>query len=436
MNPILFMFLAFLLLLVSGLPLSFTLGGISVLSVLLFWGNVNVLTMLVNTCNTITQNPTYLSAPLFVFMGALLEKSGVADKLFDSMYIVMGRIKGGLAIAAILICTLLAATTGVIAAAISLMAMLALPAMMKYNYNFKLASGTIMAAGCLGQLIPPSVVMIVYAAQAQISVGKMFAGGIGAGLMLSGLFIVYVIIRTIINPKVAPAISRDEASKYSSGQKVGMMITSIAPTIFLIFAVLGSILFGIATPTEAAAVGCVGALILIIVNRRFTWKILIDACYSTTLSTAMIFFIILAASMFTYVFMGLRGGELITRFVTGLPFHRWVILVIILAIIFFLGMFLDSYGIVMISVPVFLPIVTRLGFDSLWFSVLFVVMMLISYMSPPFAYAAFYVKGAARVHINLGELYGATWQYIIVYVIGVVILCFFPGIITYIPSLM
>ena len=436
MNPIFILFLAFLVLLVSGLPLAFSLGGLAVAAILLFWDNVNVLTMLVNACNTITQNPTYLAAPLFVFMGAVLEKSGVADKLFDSMYIVMGRIKGGLAIAAILICTILAATTGVIAAAISLMAMLALPAMMKYRYDFKLAAGTIMAAGCLGQLIPPSVVMIVYAAQAQISVGKMFAGGIGAGLLLSALFIIYVVIRTIINPKVAPAISKEEASKYTSGQKVGMLFKSIAPTIFLIFAVLGSILFGIATPTEGAAVGSVGALILVILNKRFSLKMIVEACYATTLSTAMIFFIILAASMFTYVFMGLRGGELITRFVTGLPFNRWVIFSIILAMIFFMGMFLDSYGIVMISVPVFLPIVTALGFDQMWFSVLFVVMMLISYMSPPFAYAAFYVKGAAKIHINLGELYGATWQYIFIYFVGVVILCLFPEIITFLPSLM
>ena len=436
MNPVLILFIAFLALITTGLPLAFSMGSLAVLSILAFWDNANVLTMLVNTCNSLTQNPTYLAAPLFVFMGTVLEKSGVSDSLFDSMYIVMGRVKGGLAIATILICTLLASTTGVIAACITLMTLLALPAMLKYKYDFNLATGTIMGVGCLGQLLPPSVVMIVYAGQAQLSVGKMFAGGIGAGLMFSGLAILYIIVRTIINPNIAPAISKDEASKYSSGQKMGMIVKSIAPTIFLIALVLGSIMFGIATPTEGAAVGCVGALLLTILNKKFSLKMLIQTCYSTTLSTAMIFFIIVTASMFTYVFMGLRGGELISGFVAGLGFSRWVILAIILLLILFIGLFMDSYGIVMISVPVFTPIIGKLGFDQLWFAVLFVVMMCISYMTPPFAYAAFYVKGAAKININLGQLYYAAWPFIFIFMFVVVLCCFFPGIITYIPSLM
>jgi len=436
MNPVLILFIAFLALITTGLPLAFSMGSLAVLSILAFWDNANVLTMLVNTCNSLTQNPTYLAAPLFVFMGTVLEKSGVSDSLFDSMYIVMGRVKGGLAIATILICTLLASTTGVIAACITLMTLLALPAMLKYKYDFNLATGTIMGVGCLGQLLPPSVVMIVYAGQAQLSVGKMFAGGIGAGLMFSGLAILYIIVRTIINPNIAPAISKDEASKYSSGQKMGMIVKSIAPTIFLIALVLGSIMFGIATPTEGAAVGCVGALLLTILNKKFSLKMLIQTCYSTTLSTAMIFFIIVTASMFTYVFMGLRGGELISGFVAGLGFSRWVILAIILLLILFIGLFMDSYGIVMISVPVFTPIIGKLGFDQLWFAVLFVVMMCISYMTPPFAYAAFYVKGAAKININLGQLYYAAWPFIFIFMFVVVLCCIFPGIITYIPSLM
>lgn len=433
---ILVILIVFLIMLISGHPLSFAMGGLSIIFGFLYWDNPGVLNMFINSANSLVQNPTYVSAPLFVFMGALLEKSGVADELFDSMYIVLGRLKGGLAITAIIICTLLAAATGVIAAAISLMAMLALPAMMKHKYDFKLATGTIMAAGCLGQLIPPSVVMIVYGSQAQISIGKLFAGGIGAGLMLSSLFIIYVIIRTIINPKIAPAIAKEESDKYTTKQKVVMAFKSVAPTLFLIVIVLGSILLGIATPTEGAAVGAVGALLLIIVNKRFSWKMLIDACHATTKSSAMIFYIVLAASMFTYVFMGLGGGKVITAFLTGLPLGRWGILIVIFAIIFIMGMFLDSYGIVMIAVPVFIPIVTALKFDPLWFGVMFVVFMLISYMSPPFAYAAFYVKGAAKENMDLGELYGATWQYLAVYFVGVILLCVFPQIITYLPSIM
>jgi tripartite ATP-independent transporter DctM subunit len=401
-----------------------------------FWNNVNVLFMLVATVNSLTQNPTYLAVPMFIFMGALLEKSGVADNLFDSMYIVMGRVKGGLAIAVVIICTFLAATTGVIAAAISLMTMLGLPAMMKYKYDFKLATGTIMAAGSLGQLIPPSVIMIVFAAQAQLSVGRMFAGGIFTGLMFSMLFILYIIIRTIINPNVGPAIPKEEAGQYSVSHKIGLLVKSIAPTIFLIVMVLGSIIGGVASPTEGAAVGCFGALILCLINKRLNMKVIVNACHSTTLACAMIFFIIVSASMFTYVFMGLRGHQLIGNLLIQMPFDRWVVMAIILAMIFILSMVLDAYGMVMICVPVIMPIIRTLGFDPLWFSIVFVCMMLISFMSPPFAYAAFFVKGASRTHIAIGDLYAASWQYIAVYLVGVVLLCFFPEIITFLPNLM
>jgi len=436
MNPILFLFIGFVVLLMSGLPLAFSLGGLSVLSILLFYGNVNVLHMLVNAVNTITQNPTYVAAPLFIFMGTLLEKSGVSDKLFDSMYIIMGKLKGGLAIATILICTLLAATTGVIAACITLMTMLALPAMLKYRYDFKLATGTIMAVGCLGQRLPPSVIMIVYAGQAQISVGKMFAGGIGAGLLMSALFVLYIVIRTTINPNVAPAVSREESDKYSAGAKAGMLLKGVAPTLFLIIMVLGSIMTGMATPTEAAAVGSMGALVLVIFNRRFSIKMIIEACFTTTLATAMIFFIITAASMFTYVFIGLRGGALISAFLETLPFGRWGILAVILIMVMIVGFFMDAYGLVMIGVPVFLPIIIKLGFDPLWFAVLFITMLVMSFITPPFSYAAFFLKGSAKIDINMSDLYAASWPFVALYVIGVVIMCFFPMIITYIPGLM
>jgi len=433
--PVIILFVGFLVLLISGLPLAFSLGGLAVLAILLFWGNVNVIFMLVASVNSLTQNPTYLAVPMFIFMGALLEKSGVADNLFDSMYIVMGRIKGGLLIAVVIICTFLAATTGVIAASITLMTMLGLPAMVKYKYNFRLAAGTIMAAGSLGQLLPPSVIMIVFAAQAQLSVGRMFAGGIGAGFMFSLLFILYVIVRTLINPKDGPAIPKEEASQYSTGHKLGLLFKSIAPTIFLIIAVLGSIVTGIATPTEAAAVGCFGALILCLVNKRLNLDMIIKSCHSTTLACAMIFFIIVSASMFTHVFMGLRGHHLIGGLLTGLPFDRWVVLAIILLVLFLLTMFLDAYGAVMMSVPIIMPIIVTLGFDPLWFSVIFICMMLISFISPPFAYAAFYVKGASKTPIAIGDLYAASWQYIAIYFVGIVLLSIFPQIITFLPTL-
>lgn len=434
-EALVFLFVGFLILLAMGFPLAFSLGGLSVLSILIFWGNVNVINMLLGAVNTIVQNPTFSAAPLFIFMGVLLEKSGISDTLFDSMYIVMGRMKGGLAIATVVICTLLSATTGVIAASITIMTLLALPAMIRYKYNFNLAAGSIMATGGLGQLLPPSVIMIVYAGQAQISVGRMFAGGIGSGLMMSALFIIYIVIRTTINPKLGPPISKEEASGYSGAHKIGLIFKSVMPTILLVFAVIGSIMFGIASPTEASAVGCVGALLLVIINRRFSLKMLIQAGFTTTLTMGAIFFIITAAAMFSHVFLAFRGGVLVHDLITGLPFDKWGTLIVILVIVFIMGFLIDSYGLVMIGVPIFLPIVIALGFDPLWFSVLFIVMMVISMISPPFSYAAFYVKNASKTDVNIMSLYNATWWYLLVYIVGVVLLIIFPGIITFIPSL-
>lgn len=426
--------IAFLFVLLSGHPLSFTLGGLGVIFGYTMWNNPAVLNLFVITTNNMAANPSYVCAPLFIFMGGLLEKSGIADDLFDSMYIVLGRLRGGLAITTVVICTMLAAATGVIGAAIGLMSMLALPAMLKHEYDRKLASGTIMAAGCLGQLIPPSIVLIVYGSQAQVPIGKLFAGGIGAGLTLSVLFIIYILVMTYLNPKIAPAIPKVESDKYSAKEKIFMSVKSIVPTMGLIILVLGSIMKGIATPTEGAAVGTIGALLLVIANKKFSWKMIIDTCYTTTQTISMIFWIILTALMFTSVFLGLGGGEVITSFVTNLIFNRWIIVAIIFFIIFVMGMFMDGYGIMMIGIPIFTPIVYSLGFDPLWFGVMFAVMMLVSYMAPPFAYAAFFVKGTSKIDIPMEELYSATLPYLAIYVLGIIILCMFPKLILWIPQ--
>lgn len=434
-EALIFLFGGFLILLAVGFPLSFALGGLSVLSILIFWGNPAILNMLVGAVSTLAQNPTFSAAPMFIFMGVLLEKSGIADSMFDSMYIVMGRIRGGLAIATVIICTMLSATTGVIAASITIMTMLALPAMMKYKYNFNLAAGSVMATGGLGQLLPPSVIMIVFAGQAQMSVGRMFAGGIGPGLLMSLLFIIYIVIRTSINPNLGPPIAKEDAAGYSGSHKLGLALKSVVPTIFLIFLVIGSILGGMATPTEAASIGSVGALLLVIINKRFSLKILMEACFKTTITMGVIFTIIATASMFSHVFLAFRGGALVYDLITGLPFGRWGILAVILLLVLVLGFLIDSYGLVMIGVPIFMPIIAELGFDPLWFAVVFITMMVISMISPPFSYAAFYVKGAMREDVNIMKLYNATWAYLAMYLIGVILLIIFPEIITFIPNL-
>jgi len=427
----------FLIVLFLGHPLAFTLGGLAVLFAATLWGNPAALNLFMRTTTSLCTNIVYVAAPLFIFMGTILERSGAAEELFESMYIVLGRIRGGIAITTVIICTLLAAASGIIGASLTIMTMLALPAMMKYKYDVNLATGTIMASGCLGTIIPPSIILVIYGAQAQISIGKLFAGGLFPGLILSGLFLAYIIIRVIIDPKSAPAIDPREAAKYSSSQKVMMIIKSILPTLGLIFLVLGSILLGMATPTEAAALGCVGAGAMAAFNRRLTWTMIKQCCYMTLRTNAMIMWIILGASMFTAVFLGLGGGDLLSALVTSLKVNRWFVMIFILFILLIMGMFIDCYGILLIGIPIFTPVVYKLGFDPLWFAIMFSVMIQASYLSPPFAYATFYVKGVAKetgFEIPIAKLYRATFVFIGLQLIAVIIMSLFPGVATWLPG--
>jgi tripartite ATP-independent transporter DctM subunit len=301
----------------------------------------------------------------------------------------------------------------------------------------KLATGTIMAAGCLGTLIPPSIILVIYGAQAQLSIGKLFAGGIGSGLLLSILYLTYIIWTIVIKPESAPAIDPAEAAKYNQAQKWIMFFKSVLPTSILILLVLGTILLGAATPTEAAALGCAGATGIALYNRKLRWTVIKECCYLTMKTTSMIMFIILGASMFTAVFLGLGGGDAINSLVSGLDVNRWVVIALIFFILYVMGMFIDCYGMLLIGIPVFTPIVNALGFSPLWFGVMFAVMIQISYLSPPFAYAAFYVKGVAqqqKIPIPISELYWATIPFMVMQVIGVVLMCLFPDIILWIPS--
>ncbi|WP_028308749.1 TRAP transporter large permease [Desulfitibacter alkalitolerans] len=432
---ILIVFSVFLLVLLLGHPLSFTLGGLAIIFGVTLWGNMGVLNMFIRTLSNLATSIAYVAIPLFIFMGAILERSGAADDLFESMYIVLGKLKGGLAITTVVICTLLAASTGIIGASITVMGMLAMPTMLKHKYNLRLAAGSVMSSGCLGTLIPPSIILIIYGAQAQISIAKLFAGGIGAGLLLAFMYIAYIAIRCAINPNYGPAIPQQEADKYNASQKLMMTIKSIAPTLGLILAVLGSILFGLATPTEAAAIGALGAAIIALFHRKLSWNMIKESCFVTMKTTAMIMWIILCASMFTAVFLGLGGGRLISELMLGLDMNRWAILSIILFIILIMGMFIDSYGVLLIGVPIFTPLVYSLGFDPIWFGIMFAVMIQASYISPPFAYAVFYLKGVSPPDVPTMELYKATFPFLLIQLIALVILALFPQIITWLPSL-
>ncbi|NMB17713.1 MAG: TRAP transporter large permease subunit [Firmicutes bacterium] len=428
--------IVFFVVLLMGHPLAFTMGGLAVILGYGLWGNPNILNLFSYSAVTLTTNVAYVCAPLFIFMGAVLERSEAADDMFESMYILFGRLRGGLAIATVVICTLLAAATGIIGASITMMVMLSLPAMQKHSYDLKFACGTIMASGCLGTIIPPSIILVIYGAQAQVSIGKLFAGGLGAGLLLSALYVGYILLKALKNPEVAPAISAEEAGKYSARQKLYMVVKSVIPTLGLIVLVLGSIVFGVATPTEAAALGCVGSLVLAAAHRKLNWQMIKECCFVTLKTNCMIMWIILGASMFTSVFLGLGGNTIITNLVTGLALSRWFVLGVILIILLIMGMFIDSYGVLLIGIPIFTPIVYALGFEPVWFGIIYAVTIQASYLSPPIAYAAFYVKGVAKEDIPIDLIYSAGLPFLMLQVLALIILSLFPGIITWLPNKM
>jgi len=426
--------IVFLIVLFLGFPLSFSLGGLAVIFGFTMWDNPGVLNLFIRSVFNTTTAIAYVSMVLFILMGTILERSGAADDMFESIFVIFGRLRGGIAIGVIVICTMLAAASGIIGASISMMTLLSLPSMMAHKYNKSIAYGTIMAAGCLGTVIPPSIILVIYGAQAQISVGKLFAGGLGAGLTLSLVYLIYVIVMNIIKKDWGPAITPEEAAKYDTPTKVKLVIKSIVPTTGLIILVLGSIMMGVATPTEGAALGVVGAALIALMNRRLNWQMIKESLYGTLKVHAMIMWIILAASMFTSVFLGLGGGEVINGLVAGLNVNRWVVFGIITFILVIMGMFIDSYGVLLIGIPIFTPVIYSLGFDPIWFAIIFAILIQISYLSPPFAYAAFYLKGCAKEPIPIKEIYAATFPFLGLQIIALIICCIFPEIITWLPS--
>lgn len=426
--------LVFLVVLLVGAPLAIALGGLGVIFGFTMWDNPAVLNLFIRSITNVGTNLAYVSMFLFIFMGTLLERSGAADDMFESIYVIFGKVRGGIAIGVVVVCTMLAAASGIIGASISMMTMLALPSMMKNKYNKKLSYGTIMAAGCLGTIIPPSVILVIYGAQAQLSIAKLFAGGVGAGITLSVLYLVYIIVMTVLKPDWCPAIPPEQHAKYSTADKIKLVFRSIVPTVGLIILVLGSIMLGAATPTEAAALGSVGAALIALMYKKLNWQMIKGCLYDTFKTHAMIMWIILTASMFTSVFLGLGGAAVIEGAITSLALSRWFILAIICLIIVIMGMFIDSYGVLLIGIPVFTPVIYSLGFDPVWFAIVFAVLIQISYLSPPFAYAAFYLKGCAKEHIPIDDIYWASLPFLGLQILALILCCIFPEIITWLPS--
>ena len=434
------MFVTLILAITLGHELAFTLAAVATLFGLIDNGfNIpSLFLMFANNAWGLFNNYTLVAIPLFIFMAQLLDQSKVAEALFEALYIVLGSVRGGLGLAVVVVCTVFAATTGIIGASVVAMGLLATPALVGKGYQKELTSGIICASGTLGILIPPSIMMVVYGGLTglkETSVGNLFAGAILPGLILSGLYFAYISIRCIINPKLGPPISKEEASKWSAKQKWTMTLKSLVPPLGLILMVMGTILAGIATPTEAAGLGALGAFILALFNRAVNWKMIVKASRATMKTTAMVMTLFIGGMFFSTVFLSMGGGDVVADLFIGSGLNRWLSLAIMMGIVFMMGMFIDWAAILLVTVPIFMPIAMELGFDPLWFAILMCVNLQTSFLTPPFGYALFYFAGVAPAGYTMMHIYRGIIPFVILQLIGLFVIGFFPQLATYLPDL-
>ena len=427
------MFIGLLIGLFMGHPLAFVLGGLAVIFGYLGWGPASFY-MFLNRTFGVMDNYILVAIPLFIFMAQLLDQSGVAEDLFDTMRYLFGPIRGGIAIAVVVVSTLFGACTGIIGASVVTMGLLGMPVMMKYGYNKRLASGAVCAGGTLGILIPPSIMLVVMADQSALSVGKLFAGAIAPGLILSFLYITYILIRCWIKPQDGPALTKEERQAVSGLQILGKVVKSLIPPMILILGVLGSIFAGIATPTEAAGVGAVLAFLMTVAYGKFSLDGLKMAVENTARTTSMVIIILVGASCFAGVFMGSGGGDVVKGFIYGIGLGKWGTFIVMMIILFVLGMFIDWIGIIMITFPVFLPIATELGFDKIWFVVTIAVMLQDSFLTPPFGYALFYLKGVAPPEVTTTDIYWGAFPFWRLMEVGLLVVVLWPDAIMWLAN--
>lgn len=424
------MFSIMLVLMAMGSPLTWALMISGVISAYTMFG-AGGLDMLLASTFGVMDNFLLISLPLFVFMGLVLERSGIADDLFRMTHMLMGGIPGGLGIGTVVICAIIAAMAGVSGAATVSLGLIALPAMLKRGYDKRLVTGTIMAGGALGFLIPPSVLMIVYAFLSKDSVGRLFAAGVVPGLMLAGIYIAYILTRCGFNPKLGPPVSDDE--RYTLTEKLLTLRHLIAPGI-LVGAVLGCIIWGITTPSEASAIGAGGALLIVALRRRLDWELLRYVLYTTMRLTGMLIWIAIAAVFFARVYTGLGAGMVVTDLINDFELSPNAVIILMLVTFFILGMFLDDFAITFITVPIYVPIVKSFGFDSVWFAILFVLSMQTAYLTPPFGYNLFYMRSVAPKEVTINDIYMSTFPFIALQIIGIALVFMFPQIALWLPS--
>lgn len=431
--PFLMLPMAFVLMFL-GVQVAFAMMITAVLFGLYIFGD-RVIFQFIEKIEDISSNFVFAAIPLFVFMGAILEKSGIADKLFEAIHIWTRRLPGGLALATVIMCIIFAASSGVIGATESVVGLLTIPIMLRYKYNKSLISGTICAGGSLGTIIPPSVVAVVMGPLATISVGDLLYGMVFPGLIMASLYLIYILTLCIIYPDKGPRIP-PEPGEPSFREKIWISTKNLVPPLLMIVAVLGSILFGLASPTEAAAIGAIASVLLTVLYRNFTWKGLYQALIKTLLITAMIMAVLLAGSLFTGVFIGGGGINTANNIINQMQLSPWILLALMLSIVFLSGFFLDWISIVLIFVPLFTPLITAAGFDPVWFCILFLIVIQTSYLTPPMAPAIFYLRAVAPEEINIKHMYRGVIPFIALQSLTLAIVMLFPSLVTYLPSVM
>ena len=424
-------------LVLTGFPIAFVIGSVAFIIGILIFGPDVAYHIMYSRFYGLSLNYPYLAVPLFTFMGVILQHSGITKDLYNSLYESLGRLKGGLAVVTVVFGTILAACLGVIAASVTILTLIALEPMIKRGYDKPLAAGSIVAAGTLGILIPPSIMLVVYAPQAGLSIGQMFMGAVFPGLILSAFYIIYIVVRCRINPELGPSMSEEDITPFSFG-KMLRLLKSMVPPVLLIIAVLGTIFSGIAPPTEAAAVGSLAAIFLAVAYRKFSWKLIKHASIETLKVSSFVVIIAALCYAFVGVFMSAGCGDVVTNLILSVPGGRWASFTVIMLIVFLLGMFIEWIGIVFIIVPIFSPIFIKLGFNPLWAGMMICINLQMAFQTPPMAMSIFVLKGTAdpSLGLTMGDIIKGVIPFILIIMLTLILCMFFPEIITWLPEKM
>ncbi|MFH1058041.1 MAG: TRAP transporter large permease subunit [Pseudomonadota bacterium] len=420
---------------IIGWPVAWVLGGLGIMCGAFAFGPAIASYQAALSTFGVMSGWDLLAIPLFVYMGVVLERADIAGRLYLGLRLAFGPIKGGLLLATMGIAVLFAACTGIAAASVIAIGLIAMPSMLKYGYDKKLISGAICAGGGLGVIIPPSIMLIVYGPVAGVAISSLFFAAMIPGIMLGGMYILYMAIMCIIWPDKGPTISKEERAEYTWGDIGRLLLVAGVPPMLLIVLVLGGIFFGFAAPTEAAALGSVGAILLTIGYRKFNFQMIKEASYQALKISTFIMWLVVGAKFFMGTFNKLGGGAMIERALMSIAGgDPTILLILMLAIVFILGMFMDWIGILLVVVPIFIPMVAAMKWDPYWFAVMFCITLQISYITPPFAYSIFYLKGIAPPEVSLYDICMGCVPFILLQILGLIIIYFIPGIATWLPT--